>query len=334
MFFVTIKNDQRGRRRDRPMLRYACCSRSGDADILLASGGVEMTQAYFTNLENILREHLCETRHSLKAAVAWINFQDYSSILEQLLQKGVKVRILVNDDAINRKYQATIDHLVNMGAKIRFARSGGIFHHKFCVIDKKICLFGSFNWTTSASMRNIEDLNVSDETNLVLSYLTEFKALWELTKEDLKLLRSPEICEFCGYPKFNIMLMEQDGDNSTKADVIQQCSCGQKTIATDYFDISVYNNYCCLLDDYHDMIMEAEQEGDQVRAYRLKIELDYKVYNYLSGVRQNRMGVSIIHAVGIQTVEWINKHEDCPIYRIVWKERGTEDYIEDQYDVE
>ena len=53
-------------------------------------------------------------------------------------------------------------------------------HHKFCIIDQKLCLFGSFNWTQNANTRNIEDVNICDEPQIIYGYETEFKAMWEL----------------------------------------------------------------------------------------------------------------------------------------------------------
>lgn len=41
-------------------------------------------------------------------------------------------------------------------------------HHKFYLIDKRLCLFSSFNWRKNATTVNIEDLNICDEPNIIL----------------------------------------------------------------------------------------------------------------------------------------------------------------------
>ncbi len=51
---------------------------------------------------------------------------------------------------------------------------------------------------------------------MVYNYLLEFKALWELSKSDIKNLRDPIKCVTCGQPFLNIMLMEQEGCLQTK----------------------------------------------------------------------------------------------------------------------
>lgn len=47
-------------------------------------------------------------------------------------------------------------------------------HHKFYLIDKRLCLFSSFNWRKNATTVNIEDLNICDEPNIIFNYTLEF----------------------------------------------------------------------------------------------------------------------------------------------------------------
>ena len=145
-------------------------------------------------------------------------------------------------------------------------------YHKFCIIDERNCLFGSFNWTQSANIRNIEDLNICDEVSLVKNYLLEFKALWDLSKTDIRLLRTPQHCEICKQPILNMM---------------QQCGCGQRTVYTDLYDISVYNNYLVAVETFDDDIAMAQQSGDEILYYQLMAQQDFVIANYLSLVRQN-----------------------------------------------
>ncbi len=292
-----------------------------------------MIKCFFTDLQSITMNELRSTKHSIKAAIAWINFKCYGEIFLELLNRGVKIKILLNDDVINQKYLDDIAFLNSYGAQIRLVRYSGIMHHKFCVIDKSKCLFGSFNWTNSANIRNIEDLNICDQPVLVYDYLLEFKALWELSKSDIKILRNPTKCVSCGMPLLNIMFIEQKGYYQTKIDVIQQCSCGQQNIFTDYFDISVYNNYLGEIEQFEDSIADAQQSGDYIYYNQLVSQQDHALSCYLSTVRKNRMGFPIIHAVGVKAWRDFYKNDGEWYYKIIWKERGTENYIENEYEI-
>lgn len=292
-----------------------------------------MLNTYFTNLQSVTMNTLNSANCSIKAAVAWINFPFYEPVFMTLLNRGIKVKIIVNDDGNNRKHEASIDRLIQCGAKIKLLRVAGIMHHKFCIVDNNICMFGSFNWTYNANTRNIEDLNITDNLLAVDSYLSEFKALWELSKNDLAKLRKPDLCQYCKKPILNIMFMEQEGDYQTKIDVLQQCSCSQHTIYTDYFDVSVYNNYLGTIEQFDDAIADAQQSGDEIYYNQLVSQQDFALSCYLSTVRNNRMGCPIIHAVGVKSWEWIDKHDGYWCYKIIWKERGTESYIENEYEI-
>lgn len=288
-----------------------------------------MNKVFFTNLENTAISELMKAQKSIKAAVAWINFNQYSDVLETLLNSGIKIKILLNNDGINQRYNNYIQELNSKGAKIRLVNFSGIMHHKFCIIDEKLCMYGSFNWTQSANLRNIEDLNICDELNFVRDYLAEFKALWELNKQDIQLLTHPKCCKYCNNYIINILYMEPYDDYQAKIEIIQCCDCHQEVVNTDYADISVYNNI--LQND--ELLDSCLQSGDEEMYTQLLSQNDYYIANYLTFVRTQRMGMPIIHAVALKTWKWFNKDDGEFVYKIIWKERGTDSYIEDEYEI-
>ncbi len=293
-----------------------------------------MINCFFNNLQEIVVQRLNNATHSVKVAVAWINFEYYAPIFLNLVNKGIKVKIIVNDDKNNSRYLHIIGNLKEHGIKIKLLRTAGIMHHKFCLIDDKICMFGSFNWTDNANIRNIEDLNISDSNLIVGNYDMEFKALWELSKKDLKLIRKPDLCPDCKTPIFYIMFMKQEGDDQTKIDVLKMCSCAQKNVFTDYFDISVYMNWIGIYEMFENELNTAKMCNDEVTYNQLLSKQEYLLSNYLASVRQNRMGLPLIHAVGVIDTRWFNKHDCEDYYKIIWKERGTENYINDEYEID
>ena len=64
------------------------------------------------------------------------------------------------------------------GLPVRMDSSENHMHHKFAVIDSKVLVNGSFNWTRSATDYNQENILVTDEPKLVSAYLEEFESLW------------------------------------------------------------------------------------------------------------------------------------------------------------
>merc|ERR1712137_989791 len=52
-------------------------------------------------------------------------------------------------------------------------------HHKFAVIDKKVLINGSFNWTSGAVKGNDENVVISHHAGLAGRFAEEFNRLWE-----------------------------------------------------------------------------------------------------------------------------------------------------------
>ncbi|GAJ21443.1 unnamed protein product, partial [marine sediment metagenome] len=62
-------------------------------------------------------------------------------------------------------------------------------HHKFAIIDNRLLLTGSYNWTFSAYNRNDENLMIIDDPEIIEIFQNQFVNLWankyssERTKE-------------------------------------------------------------------------------------------------------------------------------------------------------
>lgn len=69
------------------------------------------------------------------------------------------------------------------------ARTLKNIHHKFIVVDRKVVMFGSYNWTSVGSC-NDEDVMSSLNPNLVQQYLQRFDELWK--KADKNAEHQPE----------------------------------------------------------------------------------------------------------------------------------------------
>jgi phosphatidylserine/phosphatidylglycerophosphate/cardiolipin synthase-like enzyme len=62
-------------------------------------------------------------------------------------------------------------------------------HHKFAIIDNRLLLTGSYNWTFAANNKNEENLMVIDDPEIIKIFQNQFVNLWtnkyssERTKE-------------------------------------------------------------------------------------------------------------------------------------------------------
>lgn len=289
-----------------------------------------MINSFFTNLQAITFEKLKEAKNSVFIAVAWINFDDYFSIFQELLCKKVKVQIIINWDFNNERYINQINALNRAGAIIHLIKLAGIMHHKFCIIDERISLFGSYNWTRNAERRNTEDLNVCDESKIAYKYLQEFFSIIELSNSDFKKLRSPDLCKVCWRPNVDILVVEPEGYDQSKVQVLTYCGCGyrENPETVEYLGFHEYANYSIILEKYNDQLKE-DIDNSYGCHEEIKAEMYFEVERYFSKVRKNRFDRKIIHAVAIPAISLSRENEGERIYTIVWKERGMENIIPD-----
>ena len=138
-----------------------------------------MEQAYFSQIRSKIISHLNLAKNEVVIAMAWFTSAELFDALLSCLKRNVNVELILLDNAINYMYYAPdFNKLINAGGHLKIADSSiGFMHHKFCVIDNKIAITGSYNWTYYAETRNVENIVITDNPEIVDLYLTEFKRL-------------------------------------------------------------------------------------------------------------------------------------------------------------
>jgi phosphatidylserine/phosphatidylglycerophosphate/cardiolipin synthase-like enzyme len=126
-----------------------------------------------------------------KALVRWIDearqevvVQAYgfthNAIAQALLRahlRGVRVAVLL-DQKSSSTNQYVIDLLQGSNIELRFDGAHAIAHNKVMVIDHRIVVTGSFNFTNSADSRNAENLLILDSPSLAAHYQTNWQTHW------------------------------------------------------------------------------------------------------------------------------------------------------------
>ncbi len=122
-------------------------------------------------------------QQSIKIAVAWFNSKNILNILCWKLGGGVRVELILHYDEINSGSESSLDftEYKRLGGVLIWAKGKkSTMHVKFCIIDDKVLLHGSCNWTYRAFKKNDEVLNVTtDEPEMTNSYLSTFLNLKE-----------------------------------------------------------------------------------------------------------------------------------------------------------
>ena len=166
--------------------------------IILFSGSVWGGQSksekkvYFStkdNLSKIVSSELAKAEKSIHIAMYCFTLKSLAKGLVEANRRNVEVKVLLDE---GQKYSKSScwDILAEEGIKVKFYKSPGLMHNKFCVIDEKLTLTGSYNWTGNANKVNEENLVVIDSEKVTKRYEEEFQNLWTgpriITKVSLK----------------------------------------------------------------------------------------------------------------------------------------------------
>lgn len=130
------------------------------------------TEAFFTGIKPKLLAEFGLARQSLTAAVAWFTDRDLLAALVARQKAGIVVTLALTHDSINEALDFT--SLTAAGGQV-FHIEGALMHNKFCVLDGRDVITGSYNWTYRAANENYENIVLTTgDYDLAYRYLTEF----------------------------------------------------------------------------------------------------------------------------------------------------------------
>lgn len=121
-------------------------------------------------------ELLKKAERSIDLAVAWLTDEDILRVLAQCCQGGIAVRIVMCNSKENFKNTLKFKDLIRFQGQL-FITTDPFMHHKFCVIDARVIINGSYNWSYTART-NEENILVltSEDTSEDILMLKRFDA--------------------------------------------------------------------------------------------------------------------------------------------------------------
>ncbi|XP_042294529.1 mitochondrial cardiolipin hydrolase [Sceloporus undulatus] len=125
-----------------------------------------------------LLARLLSARRSLELCVFAFSSPQLRRAVILLHRRGVRVRVVTDTDymALNG---SQIGLLRLAGIQVRHDQETGYMHHKFAIVDRKILITGSLNWTTQAIQNNRENVLIVEDKDCVNIFLEEFEKIWE-----------------------------------------------------------------------------------------------------------------------------------------------------------
>ena len=144
-----------------------------------------MYKTYFSpgeDCRNAIISKLRQAKKEVKICVFTITDNKIGNVIRDMHFNGIDVKIITDNHKKDDR-GSDIEYLDEKGLNIKIDNTDAHMHHKFAIIDDKILINGSYNWTVSAAEKNQENIIVTDNRNFVSAFSKEFDKLWRKFNE-------------------------------------------------------------------------------------------------------------------------------------------------------
>jgi hypothetical protein len=129
------------------------------------------------------RDAMNEAQTSIDVMMHHLTFDRAVRDLAVAAERGVRVRIVVNvADRDEHTKTSNYRRLVAAGGEVRFKRNFTdgfqLQHHKLVIVDDRVLVNGSGNWSGAALFNNYENYVRYEQLHVVQAFVSEFARLW------------------------------------------------------------------------------------------------------------------------------------------------------------
>lgn len=135
----------------------------------IITNGTEIKQRILSEINNATQ--------SIYLAMAYFTDREIAMAIVGAKNRNVLVDIILSSNIQNDTVKLMLKGANIIVHAFETGDARGIMHHKFCLIDNKITINGSYNYSINASNNNVENIHVSDDTSTYSQFLSEFERL-------------------------------------------------------------------------------------------------------------------------------------------------------------
>ena len=136
--------------------------------------------AYFSpedNIERIILKRLKKAQNSIYFMAFTFTSDALSEMMIRKFKEGVAVHGLFEKRGSGSRYSEYVKMKIE-GIPVHTDRNRFTMHHKVIIIDKKLVITGSYNFTKGASVKNDENILIIQNTAIAGLFLEEFNRLY------------------------------------------------------------------------------------------------------------------------------------------------------------
>jgi phosphatidylserine/phosphatidylglycerophosphate/cardiolipin synthase-like enzyme len=143
-------------------------------------------ETYFSP-EDGVAEHLEALIRSAQDSIDFLAFSftadDLAEAIRQRAAAGVAVRGVMERSQVETNAGSEYERFRQAGLAVRLDGNPANMHQKFLVIDGKIVVFGSYNFSRSAETTNDENVLIIHDPHIASLFLAEFEKIFTVAEE-------------------------------------------------------------------------------------------------------------------------------------------------------
>ena len=147
-----------------------------------------INKLFYKEIESKIIINLQNATKNIKVSVCWFTNPKLANLLLDLHNKNVTIEIILSDDKLNFTNKLiNFQQFIDENIEISVSKFPKLMHNKFCIIDNKTLINGSYNWTIKAEMQNFENITISTDLGLVNEFVDYFNFLQKSTYKVTKI---------------------------------------------------------------------------------------------------------------------------------------------------
>ncbi len=126
--------------------------------------------------ENQVINWINKANSSIHVLIYSFTLDSVGNALIEALDRHIEVKIVFEKGQIGQSSE--YQRLRNSAVDVRNDTNPSYMHDKIMIVDGKVVLTGSFNWSNNAENENNENLLIITSTSLATTYENEFQKIW------------------------------------------------------------------------------------------------------------------------------------------------------------
>jgi phosphatidylserine/phosphatidylglycerophosphate/cardiolipin synthase-like enzyme len=128
---------------------------------------------------NVLANLLNGAQESIHFLAFSFTSNDLGAIVRQKAEAGLTVAGVMDREQILSNQGTEFDPFLQAGLDVRIDGIDGQMHHKVFIVDGKIVVFGSYNFSRAAEERNDENILIVYNEKIADQFIMEFQRVWK-----------------------------------------------------------------------------------------------------------------------------------------------------------